>query len=74
MERIVGNNFAKLFASEPKNAQGSLDPRSYLKPARAAMQRVIAERMRQFGQAGHAGDYEPRSLADMRDFYAGAAA
>ena len=27
-----------------------------------------------FGQAGHAGDYEARSLADMRDFYAGAAA
>jgi fructose-bisphosphate aldolase, class II len=50
------------------------DPRSYLKPARTAMQAVIAERMRQFGQAGHAGDYEPRSLADMRDFYAGAAA
>jgi fructose-bisphosphate aldolase class II len=50
------------------------DPRSYLKPAREAMQAVIAERMRQFGQAGHAGDYEPRSLVDMRDFYAGAAA
>ena len=53
---------------------GEFDPRSYLKPARAAMQSVIAERMTQFGQAGHAGDYEPRSLADMRDFYAGAAA
>ena len=38
------------------------------------MQKVIAQRMTQFGQAGHAGDYEPRSLADMRDFYAGAAA
>jgi fructose-bisphosphate aldolase class II len=50
------------------------DPRSYLKPAREAMQAVIAERMRQFGQAGHAGDYEPRSLVDMRDFYTGAAA
>jgi fructose-bisphosphate aldolase class II len=48
------------------------DPRSYLKPARAAMQKVVAERMTQFGQAGHAGDYEPRSLDDMRDFYAGA--
>ena len=50
------------------------DPRSYLKPARAAMQKVVAQRMTQFGQAGHAGDYEPRSLAEMRDFYAGAAA
>jgi hypothetical protein len=38
------------------------------------MQQVIAQRMTQFGQSGHAGDYEARSLADMRDFYAGAAA
>jgi len=48
------------------------DPRSYLKPARAAMQAVVAERMRQFGQAGHAGDYQARSLDEMRDFYAAA--
>ena len=48
------------------------DPRSYLKPARAAMQTVVAERMTQFGQAGHAGDYESRSLDDMREFYAAA--
>jgi fructose-bisphosphate aldolase, class II len=60
----------KAMAEDP----GEFDPRSYLKPAREAMQKVIAERMRQFGQAGHAGDYEARSLADMRDFYAGAAA
>ena len=50
------------------------DPRSYLKPARAAMQAVVAERMRQFGQAGHAGDYQARSLDEMRDFYAAAVA
>src|SRR6476646_8546474 len=60
----------KAMAEDPRE----LEPRSYLKPARAAMQKVIAQRMTQFGQAGHAGDYEPRSLADMRDFYAGAAA
>ena len=46
------------------------DPRSYLKPARAAMQAVVAERMRQFGQAGHAHDYEPRTLDDMQLLYA----
>jgi len=50
------------------------DPRSYLKPARAAMQAVVAERMRQFGQAGHAGDYQPKSLGEMREFYAAAVA
>jgi fructose-bisphosphate aldolase class II len=60
----------KAMAEDP----GEFDPRSYLKPARVAMQKVIAQRMTQFGQAGHAGDYEARSLADMRDFYAGAAA
>jgi fructose-bisphosphate aldolase, class II len=58
----------KAMAEDP----GEFDPRSYLKPARTAMQQVIAERMTQFGQAGHAGDYEPRSLDEMRDFYAAA--
>ena len=46
------------------------DPRGYLKPARAAMQKVIAERMTAFGQAGHAGDYEPKPLDEMRLVYA----
>ena len=30
-------------------------------------------RMRDFGQAGHAGDYEPLSLEEMREGYAVAA-
>jgi fructose-bisphosphate aldolase class II len=46
------------------------DPRGYLTQARAAMQAVVAERMRQFGQAGHAGDYEPKPLEEMRLVYA----
>ncbi len=46
------------------------DPRAYLKPARAAMKAVYAERMTQFGQAGHAGDYEPKPLSALRAFYA----
>ncbi len=49
---------------------GEFDPRSYLKDARAAMQAVVAERMRQFGQAGHASDYEARPLAEMQLLYA----
>ena len=57
----------KVFATEPEK----FDPRDYLKPARAGMQAVIAERMTQFGQAGHAGDYEPRTLAEMQAGYAG---
>src|SRR5580692_8637818 len=38
------------------------DPRDYMKPAREAMQKVVASRMIQFGQAGHAGDYSPISI------------
>jgi fructose-bisphosphate aldolase class II len=33
------------------------------------MKKVVAERMVQFGQAGHAGDYAPISLADMASHY-----
>jgi len=47
------------------------DPRFYLKPARAAMQQVMEERMTAFGQAGHAGDYEPIGLDEMAQRYAG---
>jgi fructose-bisphosphate aldolase class II len=56
----------KVFAESP----GEFDPRSYLKPARAAMQAVVAERMQQFGQAGHARDYEPKPLEEMQRLYA----
>ncbi len=45
------------------------DPRDYLKPAREAMKKVVAERMVQFGQAGHAGDYEPIPLSEMAAMY-----
>jgi fructose-bisphosphate aldolase, class II len=40
----------KVLAEHP----GEFDPRSYLGPARAEMKRIVAERMVQFGQAGHA--------------------
>ena len=46
------------------------DPRDYNKPAREAMQKVVATRMTQFGQAGHAGDYAPISIADQAKGYA----
>jgi fructose-bisphosphate aldolase class II len=46
------------------------DPRTFTRAARTGMKEVVAERMRQFGQAGHAGDYEPLSLAQMRERYA----
>lgn len=45
------------------------DPRHFLRPAREAMKELAAERMRQFGQAGHGGDHEPIPLEEMADLY-----
>jgi fructose-bisphosphate aldolase class II len=56
----------KVFFETPEK----FDPRDYLKPAREAMKKVVAERMTQFGQAGHAGDYAPIPLAEMARRYA----
>ena len=56
----------KAFAEEPSE----FDPRYYNKPARAAMQEVVKARMEAFGQAGHAGDYEPVTLEEMANRYA----
>jgi fructose-bisphosphate aldolase class II len=50
------------------------DPRHFTKAARQGMREVVAERMRQFGQAGHAADYAPLSLEQMRERYAAAPA
>ncbi|MBM3677853.1 MAG: fructose-1,6-bisphosphate aldolase, partial [Actinobacteria bacterium] len=59
----------KVFVESPEK----FDPRDYLKPARAAMQALVASKMRDFGQAGHADDYASLSLAEMNDRYATAA-
>ena len=55
----------KVFAEKPE----AFDPRDYLKPAREAMKKVVIARMIAFGQAGHAGDYEPIPLAEMAKRY-----
>ncbi len=56
----------KVFAETPEK----FDPRDYMKPAREAMKKVVAQRMGQFGQAGHAGDYQAIPLAKMAERYA----
>jgi fructose-bisphosphate aldolase class II len=56
----------KVFAETPEK----FDPRDYMKPAREAMKKVVALRMTQFGQAGHAGDYEAIPLSVMAERYA----
>jgi fructose-bisphosphate aldolase class II len=45
------------------------DPRDYMKPAREAMQKVVALRMTQFGQAGHAHDYSPVAITEIAKGY-----
>jgi len=55
----------KVFAEKPE----AFDPRDYMKPAREAMQGVVKARMIAFGQAGHVGDYQPLSLAEMAKNY-----
>jgi fructose-bisphosphate aldolase class II len=56
----------KAFALKPEE----FDPRYYMAPAREAMQKVCAERMRQFGQAGHAAEVPRISLEQMAKDYA----
>lgn len=46
------------------------DPRDYLGPARTALTSLIASKMKAFGTNGHAKDYIPQSLEDMKKFYA----
>jgi fructose-bisphosphate aldolase class II len=55
----------KVFMEHPEE----FDPRGYLKPARDAMKEVVKKRMISFGQAGHAGDYEPIPLSEMARRY-----
>jgi len=55
----------KVFIESPDK----FDPRDYMKPAREAMKEVVKARMIAFGQAGHAGDYQPITLSEMAKRY-----
>ena len=55
----------KVFAETPEK----FDPRDYLGPARTALKNLIVTKMKDFGTAGHAGDYAPISLEDMKKVY-----
>ncbi|MBN1292170.1 MAG: fructose-bisphosphate aldolase class II [Candidatus Latescibacteria bacterium] len=55
----------KVFAETPEK----FDPRDYLKPAREALTRLVAQKMRDLGTAGHSGDYKALSLEDMVKIY-----
>ncbi|MFC1693292.1 ketose-bisphosphate aldolase [Candidatus Latescibacterota bacterium] len=55
----------KVFAETPEK----FDPRDYLKPAREALTKLVIQKMRELGTAGHAGDIMPKSLDEMIEFY-----
>lgn len=55
----------KVFTENP----AEFDPRAFMKPARAAMQKVCEERMVQFGQAGQARKIRQVTLEDMAKKY-----
>lgn len=55
----------KVFFETPEK----FDPRDYLKPAREAMAKVVEGKMIDFGSAGHAYDYKPMTLEDMKKVY-----
>jgi len=55
----------KVMAEQPEK----FDPRDYLKPARDAAYQVYLARMKAFGQAGHAGDYQPMTLDEIKAIY-----
>jgi fructose-bisphosphate aldolase class II len=55
----------KVFMEEPTK----FDPREYLTPAREAHKKIVVERMKEFGAAGHAKDYKPMTLAENKAYY-----
>lgn len=57
----------KLLTEKP----GEFDLRKYMAPAREAMKKVCAQRMVQFGQAGHADKIKPVPLEKMAKKYPG---
>lgn len=56
----------KVFAEKPEK----FDPRDYLKPAREALAKMIAKRMKAFGTAGHAKEIKQITLEEAKKFYA----
>ena len=63
---VITAAIRKVFTEKPKE----FDPRKYLGPARDALAKLISQRMKDFGTAGHASDYKAMSLADMKAVYA----
>jgi len=61
----ITGEIRKIFMETPEK----FDPRDYLGPAREVMAELVASKMEAFGQAGHAGDYEPLTLEQIKEKY-----
>lgn len=61
----ITGTIRKFFVDFPEK----YDPRDYLTLTREAVKNLIAKRMQDFGQSGHAKDYSPKSLEIMKSFY-----
>lgn len=48
---------------------GAFDPRTYFGAAREAVYQIVKGKMIDFGTAGHAGDYKPMTLEEMKRIY-----
>ncbi|MBE3114040.1 MAG: fructose-bisphosphate aldolase class II [Actinobacteria bacterium] len=48
---------------------GAFDPRTYFGAAREAVYQIVKGKMIDFGTAGHAGDYRPMTLEEMKRIY-----
>jgi len=47
----------------------AFDPRTYFGAAREAVYQTVKGKMIDFGTAGHAGDYKPMTLEEMKAVY-----
>ena len=65
LRMAISGNIRKALAGNPSN----FDPRSFFKPAYAAMQKLCEDRFEQFGSAGQAPKIKPVPLAAMVQFY-----
>lgn len=61
----ITGTIRKVFVETPEK----FDPRDYLGPAREALKVLVAQKMRELGTAGHAGDFAPKTLQDMIEVY-----
>ncbi len=64
--RLAMTGAVRKYLSENLDA---FDPRTYFGEAREEVYKTVKSKMIDFGTAGHAGDYEPMTIEDMKEEY-----